>query len=387
MIADARAAEDVAAPKSRTPRVYLRIRRSSRPAFHGASPDYRRGVTGRLDLTARQADPAALWRVDLFLFTGVATVLVIRTFLSLTGYPQVGGATLHIAHVLWGGLLMALAILAIAVFPGDQWRWRAAFVGGIGFGFFIDEVGKFVTKDVDYFFKPAVAIMYATFVALYVGVRIVLTLRPMTDRRRLALAASALVDEATGVLQLTARDRALAVLDGIAVSSPERPAADLVRDLLDSDVPAGRGVEARLLTAVDRIRRRILATLSTGAAIRIVLALSAVQAVWLLGEVVVSVARHPQTSRAHATLDTGLPATVTAILLVTGVVLLLTGHRESGLTALEWNHIVNLLFVQVAVFNREQFLGLLGFAGSAVALIVIRVARDEVRLSEGAPGA
>src|SRR5438105_3470241 len=29
---------------------------------------------------------------------------------ALSGYPQVGGHGLHIAHMLWGGLLMVLAI-------------------------------------------------------------------------------------------------------------------------------------------------------------------------------------------------------------------------------------------------------------------------------------
>ena len=37
------------------------------------------------------------------------TIAVVGTrwFLDLTGYPQVGGGELHIAHMLWGGLLLA----------------------------------------------------------------------------------------------------------------------------------------------------------------------------------------------------------------------------------------------------------------------------------------
>ncbi|MGH7908854.1 MAG: hypothetical protein ACRENW_03265, partial [Thermodesulfobacteriota bacterium] len=41
-----------------------------------------------------------------FLVAAVAAVLVIRLFLKMTGYPQIGGSSLHIAHMLWGGLLM-----------------------------------------------------------------------------------------------------------------------------------------------------------------------------------------------------------------------------------------------------------------------------------------
>jgi hypothetical protein len=37
----------------------------------------------------------------------------------------------------------------------------------VGFGFFVDEVGKFITSDNNYFFRPAVGIIYAIFLILY----------------------------------------------------------------------------------------------------------------------------------------------------------------------------------------------------------------------------
>ena len=39
----------------------------------------------------------------LMLLAFAASVILTRLFLSLTGYPQVGNGTLHIAHLLWGG--------------------------------------------------------------------------------------------------------------------------------------------------------------------------------------------------------------------------------------------------------------------------------------------
>src|SRR5215204_5622282 len=87
---------------------------------------------------------------ETLLITGVATILVIRTQLWLTNYPQLGGGGLHIAHLLYGGVFMVLAIGLLVTFLGRSPRFPAAVVGGVGFGFFIDELGKFITSDNNY---------------------------------------------------------------------------------------------------------------------------------------------------------------------------------------------------------------------------------------------
>ena len=103
-----------------------------------------------------------------------ASVILIRLFLELTGYPQVGNSELHIAHVLWGGLLLFGASLLPLIFA-NRWVYKAgALLAGVGVGLFIDEVGKFITQNNNYFYPAAAPIIYAFFlltVLVYLQVR------------------------------------------------------------------------------------------------------------------------------------------------------------------------------------------------------------------------
>ena len=75
------------------------------------------------------------------------TVAVVRGFLDMTGYPQIGGGGLHISHVLWGGLLLFVAALALLTIDYRPVYVVASILAGAGFGLFIDEVGKFITNN------------------------------------------------------------------------------------------------------------------------------------------------------------------------------------------------------------------------------------------------
>jgi hypothetical protein len=108
------------------------------------------------------------------LLSFAASVSLTRLFLELTGYPQLGNKDLHIAHVLWGGLILFVASLLPLLFV-NRWVYPiSALLAGIGVGLFIDEVGKFITQNNDYFSPAAAPIIYSVFlltVLLYVQVR------------------------------------------------------------------------------------------------------------------------------------------------------------------------------------------------------------------------
>jgi hypothetical protein len=90
------------------------------------------------------------------------TVALTRLFLVLTGYPQIGNSTFHLAHALWGGLALFLAAMMTLIVQNRGAAVIIALLTGVGFGLFVDEVGKFITQKNDYFFPLAAPVVYAS---------------------------------------------------------------------------------------------------------------------------------------------------------------------------------------------------------------------------------
>jgi hypothetical protein len=108
---------------------------------------------------------------DTFFISAISTILIVRFYLIVTGYPQLGSSTLHISHLLPGNILMLAAILIMLAAVNRSIRDFAAVLAGIGFGLSWDELGKFITQTNNYFFKPTLGLIYLTFVVLYLLAR------------------------------------------------------------------------------------------------------------------------------------------------------------------------------------------------------------------------
>ena len=175
----------------------------------------------------RNADFVGL--LESFLIAAVTTVLVIRTQLWLTNYPQLGGGGLHIAHLLYGGIFMAGAIGVLLMYLGRGPRRPAALLGGIGFGFFIDELGKFVTEDNNYFFRPAAGVIYLVFIAIFLIIRSLARRGGLSDEERAANAIYLAIDAAHGRLHEHDRARAVELLRG---ADDAHPVLAAMRNLL-----------------------------------------------------------------------------------------------------------------------------------------------------------
>ena len=114
---------------------------------------------------------------DSFFITAITTVLAVRFYLKLTGYPQIGSSTLHISHLLPGTIFLLIAFLVLLSSINRAVRDFSAIVAGIGFGLIWDELGKFITKNNNYFFHATPGLIYLTFVILYLLARYVMQRR------------------------------------------------------------------------------------------------------------------------------------------------------------------------------------------------------------------
>lgn len=168
----------------------------------------------------RIRDPRGAALSEVWLVSAVAAILGIRLYLHLTGYPQVGGGTLHIAHMLWGGLGMVIAFGLLILFASDVWKPFAACVGGLGFGTFVDELGKFITKDNDYFFQPTIGLIYGVLVVFYLIAQWVQRNREPTSADHLFYATQGVQSLAIGKLDRERQQLALRHLDASGISSP-----------------------------------------------------------------------------------------------------------------------------------------------------------------------
>ncbi|MGB0121251.1 MAG: hypothetical protein WBP55_09900 [Solirubrobacterales bacterium] len=193
-------------------------------------------------------------KLELFLLTSVATILVIRTQLWLTNYPQLGGGGLHIAHLLYGGIFMLIAIWISVIYMNRGSRTVAAFIGGVGFGFFIDELGKFITSDNNYFYKPAAGIIYIVFIVLFLITRELSRRQVLDQKTALANAMSYLPATVAGDFRRDDLETATRLLNQ---ADQDDPRTRLTREFFKEAIVSPTKEPSRLAVAIERIHARI----------------------------------------------------------------------------------------------------------------------------------
>lgn len=324
---------------------------------------------------ARNIDARRL--LDIYLVSAVTSLLVVRGYLHLTGYPQVGGGPFHIAHMLWGGLLMSVAIIMGLSFLGKTTQRIVAVCGGIGFGVFIDELGKFITRDNDYFFQPTIGILYALFVILYLVFNFLGRRQVLTSREYQLNALTQLEEAINADMDQREKARVIELLQQADQQNPiTRQLLQLVKTVRPVRTPLpNRAV--RMMKTVDRLYQKVWSLRSTRWWVRWFFITEI--AVFIVGVVVALLTNFDSVidffqgdgDYGHSLVIGQLLSTIAAsAFAVVGLVTL----RRSRATAFEWFRratLINLLLTQFFIFSRIQFLALPGLAFNILLLIFV----------------
>jgi hypothetical protein len=173
-------------------------------------------------------------------------------------------------------MLVAFVLLLGFLSYGSQ--HLAALVGGAGFGAFIDELGKFVTSDNNYFYRPTAALVYVIFAALFLLVRQLWRYGQLSPRESLVNAVELAENLVGGGLDEWERSRALELL---ANSDQSEPLVAVLRQRF-LDARAGEeppsGLE-RLRHRVSALYRRVAATTAFR---RLVIAVFAIEGLFFI---------------------------------------------------------------------------------------------------------
>ena len=312
-----------------------------------------------------------------FFVAAVASFLGIRWFLAATGYPRIGSSGIHVAHMLWGGLLLLAAVLLLVGFLDRTVGHAAVVIAGIGFGTFIDEIGKFVTSDNDYFFRPAIALIYGVFVVVFLVARALVGRRQVTGDEALANALELMAGAPARGLEPDDRARIRELLE---LADPADPRAGIAIRYLAA-IPAVPDHDSPLEIVRDRLAS-VYARVMTmpWADEALVAGMIAYAALAIVGVVLVA-ASPPQEGTAELSGATAaqVGSTIVGALLVARGVFAL---RRSRLEAYRWFQrglLVWILVTQVFVFYSSQLGGLVGLAVDLVAYGSLRYAIGQER--------
>ncbi|WP_129667199.1 hypothetical protein [Phytoactinopolyspora endophytica] len=331
-------------------------------------------------------DVHAVIRIELFIVSAVSAILATRGYLILMGYPQIGSGGLHIAHMLWGGLLMLVSHVLLLGFLGPRVKGASAVIGGVGFGLFIDEVGKFVTSDNDYFFQPSFAIMYVVFVGLVLVMHRLSDRSPRDPATLLANAASLGASGQLHGLDDVARAEALQLVGAARAGGVDERAADAVEEMVAACPVDRHGARryAVIRSYVLRFVRAVVRSRSAYVAVVVILVFQMVDPVGDIVRIVFDLGYDEMTTASTVRLGWLL---LTVPVIVTGFVTWWRTSEERGLQVLRYVVLLNIMIGQVFNFADRELDALPGVLVNLVSLAVVdfRLKMFEAPAEEPAP--
>lgn len=311
---------------------------------------------------------------DLFLVSAVTGLLSIRLYLQLAGYPQIGHGGLHVAHMLFGGLFMLASLIMLLGYVGQRVQRLAAIVGGLGFGVFIDEIGKFITRDNNYFFQPTIAIIYAIFVVLFLLFRSLRGRRGYTPREYLLGALLQLEEVAQQDMDSVEQKRFNQLLDQADPSNPLTAELKEIAAGLPAAPPAReQSIWTRRVAALYR------QLIHRASALRTLQFILIVDAVYVIGEAIWSLFGDDFTSvRSQIGVGQLVASLVAGVIMALGV-RSLSRSRLRGYELIIRAILVNLFITQFFSFYHEELVALPGFVINLFVFLAVSYALRQER--------
>jgi hypothetical protein len=326
--------------------------------------------------------------LELFFVTAAFSVLGIRFFLALTGYPSLHPGNLHIAHVLLGGVLMMIALVIALAYINKSAYYPVAVLGGLGFGAFIDELGKFITGDNDYFYRPAVTLIYIVFILLYLAIENFVNKPVLNEQEKLINVLEIAKEVVLEDLDHQERRRAL---DMLKECSPSDPVTKALRELLyaTQSVPVPK---PDIYTATKYRGRKIYRKLVQKSwFVGAVIAFFILQSLFALGlDFILLYVKLEWMVDIHTIFPTlslydlaGLFSATLAAALVIDAAIRIRGNRLQSYHLFKDAVLVQIFLVQVFLFYRAQLLALLGLAGNICVLFVLYYMIEQEKTANG----
>lgn len=315
-----------------------------------------------------------------FLVSSIVTIFVIRFFLKVTHYPELSGAGLHIAHLLWGGFFMLVSLLLLLSFLGRGIMSVSSILGGIGFGAFIDELGKFVTSDNNYFFQPTIAIVYIIFILIYIISKALSNPSSVSQKEYLVNTLEMVAEAVMSDLDDEEKKRALLYLEK---SDPKDPLVKSLQAFFNQvqSIPAPQpSFPNRLKHFLAALYSRLLQNKLLILGLFIIVMIEALYTI-------VSTLLHFSHQSGLSVAEIGeISSTAIAVVVALLGSLMMPHSRDKGLRVFKIAILILLLVTQFFTFYEEQFRALIGLAINIVLLTIVDYALDQeenVKPSEG----
>ena len=330
--------------------------------------------------------------LEAFLVAAVTSFLVVRFILAVTEYPTLGGAHLHIAHMLWGGLGMMAAVVMLLVSLSRLSAEIAAVLAAPASACSSTSWARSSAATATTSTGPPWPLIYVIFVVL------VLVFRRLADRAgrspsaNLANALELTKEAVIRDLDAEEKQRALALLGLCDQSDPLVTALSAALERIQAPPAPSPHWVVQARRSLDATYRRLVGRVWFA---RLVVAAFVAASLVAFVEAVRRVAELAETpdaslsAAARNTLQFARTGSLVASLVVGGLVVVgIVVLRRSRLEAYRWflrATLVSIFVGQVFAFYLEQLAALVGLTVSVLFWITLRYTIHEEEDMIGQP--